>query len=173
MRDTKTEMMLSWTILVCLSQYSLTDVEREQLCPARNEFSVAAAGMSCVKKCSEDQDCNNEKKLCLCDGLCGLSCIRPERECPELPDPPNGQVSLTGRHFQDSAVYSCDEGFTLVGVRSHTCQASGRWSGRAPECGEWRGNTASPPSRDRELSSSFNHSRESKPAKASSLKHKC
>ena len=22
------------------------------------------------------------------------------QECPELPDPPNGQVHLTGRHFQ-------------------------------------------------------------------------
>ena len=42
------------------------DVEREQLCPARDEFSVAAAGQTCVKKCSQDRDCNNEKKLCLC-----------------------------------------------------------------------------------------------------------
>ena len=120
------------------------DVAREQLCPVRNEFAVAAAGQSCVKKCAQDGDCNNEKKLCLCDGLCGLSCIRPERECPELPDPANGQVSLTGRHFQDSALYSCHEGFTLVGVSRHTCQASGRWSGLAPECGEGGGGEASP-----------------------------
>jgi hypothetical protein len=25
---------------------------------------------------------------------------RPEKECHELPDPPNGQVHLTGRNFQ-------------------------------------------------------------------------
>ena len=25
---------------------------------------------------------------------------RPEKECPELPDPDNGQVHLTGRNFQ-------------------------------------------------------------------------
>ena len=34
------------------------------------------------------------------------------------------------------------------------------------------GNNGSPPSLERELSSSFNHSRDSKPAKASSLEHK-
>ena len=34
-----------------------------------------------------------------------------------------------------------------------------------------RGNTGSPPSLERELSSSFSHSRDSKPAKASSLEH--
>ena len=120
------------------------DVAREQLCPVRNDFAVAAAGQSCVKKCAQDGDCNNEKKLCLCDGLCGLSCIRPERECPELADPANGQVSLSGRHFQDEASYSCHEGFTLVGVSTLTCQASGRWSGVTPECQEWRAGSSSP-----------------------------
>ena len=25
---------------------------------------------------SQDRDCQNERKLCLCDGLCGMSCIR-------------------------------------------------------------------------------------------------
>ena len=24
----------------------------------------------------QDRDCQNERKLCLCDGLCGMSCIR-------------------------------------------------------------------------------------------------
>ena len=77
-------------------------VPREQNCPVRNEFDVKAAGMLCVRRCTVDQDCTNDRKLCLCDGLCGLSCIRPEKECPELPDPENGQVTLDGRHFQVS-----------------------------------------------------------------------
>ena len=47
-----------------------------------------------------DAGCQNKRKLCLCDGLCGMSCVRPEKECPELPDPDHGQVHLTGRHFQ-------------------------------------------------------------------------
>ena len=59
--------------------------------------------------------------------------FRPEKECPELPDPDNGQVHLTGRNFQvsgietflssmiiltlqDRAVYTCDGGYRLVGV---------------------------------------------------------
>ena len=63
-------------------------------CPERDEFS---AGRTCQRKCDNDNDCLNDRKLCLCDGVCGLSCIRPEKECPELPDPPHGQVHLTGR----------------------------------------------------------------------------
>ena len=89
-----------------------------------------------------------------------MSPARPERECPELADPEHGQVSYTGRHFQvmvidvtaagsqepgpyllsqDRATYSCDEGFTIVGVATVSCQASGRWSGSAPACREWAG----------------------------------
>ena len=66
--------------------------------------------------------------------------FRPEKECPELPDPDNGQVHLTGRNFQvsdndemfltsiiiltlnlqDRAVYTCDGGYRLVGVEKVT-----------------------------------------------------
>ena len=79
-------------------------VPREQNCPTRNEFDVTAAGMLCVRRCTVDTDCTNDRKLCLCDGLCGMSCIRPEKECPELPDPDSGQVTLGGRHFQVSTM---------------------------------------------------------------------
>ena len=34
---------------------------------------------SCVAKCLSDNDCQNKRKLCLCDGICGMSCIRPEK----------------------------------------------------------------------------------------------
>ena len=47
---------------------------------------------------------------------------RPEKECPELPDPDNGQVHLSGRHFQDQAVYTCDRGHTMVGASKRLCQ---------------------------------------------------
>ena len=50
-------------------------------------------GLRCVTRCTTDAGCQNRRKLCLCDGLCGMSCIRPEKECPELPDPPSGQVA--------------------------------------------------------------------------------
>ena len=64
-------------------------------------FSLYFSELFCIdsKQFSVDHDhssvltaCQNPRKLCLCDGLCGLSCIRPEKECPELADPPSGQV---------------------------------------------------------------------------------
>ena len=74
---------------------------QEEYCPLRNEEAAKAKGMKCMTKCLSDNSCQNKRKLCLCDDLCGMSCIRPEKECTELPDPPNGQVHLSGRHFQD------------------------------------------------------------------------
>ena len=66
-------------------------------CQLRDDYAASNQGRSCQRKCANDNDCLNDRKLCLCDGVCGLSCIRPEKECPELPDPPHGQVHLTGR----------------------------------------------------------------------------
>ena len=70
------------------------------------------------------------------DVRCHDDMFRPEKECPELPDPDNGQVHLTGRNFQvsdnvnpdlddhldlqDRAVYTCDGGYRLVGVEKVT-----------------------------------------------------
>ena len=65
-------------------------------CPPRQTDTVQdginGQKRTCPRKCASDSDCLNDRKLCLCDGACGLSCIRPEKECPELPDPPHGQV---------------------------------------------------------------------------------
>merc|ERR1719192_2077422 len=119
-------------------------IPEEEACPIRNENAVREAGMVCVRKCQADEDCTNDRKLCLCDSLCGLSCIRPEKECPELPDPDHGQVTLQGRHFKDLATYSCDSGFQIVGVGRRSCQASGRWSGRTPSCRKSSGGAKSP-----------------------------
>ena len=74
-------------------------------CPARDEAAAANAGRTCQRKCETDTDCLNDRKLCLCDGVhCGMSCIRPEKECQELPDPPHGQVHLTGRQARGPIV---------------------------------------------------------------------
>ena len=68
-------------------------------CPPRQTESVPdeknGKKRPCPRKCSTDSDCLNDRKLCLCDGACGMSCIRPEKECPELPDPPHGQVQYS------------------------------------------------------------------------------
>ena len=114
-------------------------VEAEENCPARDEKAAARAGVECMARCYSDAGCQNKRKLCLCDGVCGLSCVRPEKECPELPDPQHGQVHLTGRQFQDRAVYTCNSGYKLVGQDAVVCQTSGQWSGAPPVCRQTSG----------------------------------
>ena len=86
-----------FTFYLCI----LVGFTKPDECPERLSESVETKNgkgkKTCQRQCKSDDDCKNERKLCLCDGACGLSCIRPERECPELPDPPHGQVHLTGR----------------------------------------------------------------------------
>ena len=55
--------------------------------------------------------------------------------CPNLSNPPNGRVSLsTGVFIGSRATYTCDSGYSLVGVSTRVCQNDGTWSGRAPIC---------------------------------------
>ena len=55
--------------------------------------------------------------------------------CGSLPDPGNGSVNHTaGTTFGQTATYSCNTGYNLVGDSTRTCQASGNWSGSAPTC---------------------------------------
>ena len=56
-------------------------------------------------------------------------------DCSTLTDPADGQVSYTaGTTFGQTATYSCDTGYTLVGDSNQTCRATGVWSGCAPTC---------------------------------------
>ena len=57
------------------------------------------------------------------------------RLCPELDDPDNGQVVLTGRTRFSTATYTCDEEFEFVGRTCiRVCEDDGEWSGEEPEC---------------------------------------
>ena len=56
-------------------------------------------------------------------------------DCGSLTDPDNGQVTLTaGTTLGQTATYSCNTGYNLVGDSTRTCQATGIWSGSAPTC---------------------------------------
>ena len=56
-------------------------------------------------------------------------------DCGNLPDPVNGQVDHTaGTSLGQTAIYSCNTGYNLVGDSTRTCQAIGQWSGSAPTC---------------------------------------
>ena len=55
--------------------------------------------------------------------------------CETLKNPANGRVSYAGgTTYGQTATYSCNTGYTLVGGSAHTCQSTGDWSGSAPTC---------------------------------------
>ena len=54
--------------------------------------------------------------------------------CPSLPNPGNGIVDVRGNQPGDTAVYSCNPGFTLDGEGARTCVEDGEWSGDEPTC---------------------------------------
>ena len=56
-------------------------------------------------------------------------------ECGTLTNPENGDVDHTmGTTFGETATYSCNTGYNLVGDNTRTCQATGNWSGSEPTC---------------------------------------
>ena len=56
-------------------------------------------------------------------------------DCGTLSDPTNGQVDHTsGTTVGQTATYSCNTGYNLVGDSIRTCQAEGIWSGSASTC---------------------------------------
>ena len=58
--------------------------------------------------------------------------------CPaDLSAPTNGAVTVNGHR---TAVYSCEEGFELVGDVMRTCTSNSQWSGEAPVCQSNPGN---------------------------------
>ncbi|XP_011341700.1 uncharacterized protein LOC105281865 isoform X2 [Ooceraea biroi] len=102
-------------------------------CP-RDEEQAELIGQKCLRKCSTDEDCKSKKKKCRCDGVCGMSCIKPERECPPLSDIEHGAMTVTGRFFGDRAHYACDTDYYTVGLSERTCRADGHWTGTTPSC---------------------------------------
>ena len=54
--------------------------------------------------------------------------------CPDLSDPANGMVTVMGTSVGDTASYSCNDGFELIGSMSVTCTSDGTWSDEPPMC---------------------------------------
>ena len=56
-------------------------------------------------------------------------------DCGTLTAPANGEVNHTaGTTFRQTATYTCNTGYNLVGDSIRTCYATGNWSGSAPTC---------------------------------------
>ena len=52
-----------------------------------------------------------------------------------LTAPDNGTVNTpSGTTFGETAEYSCNDGFNLIGAANRRCQESGLWSGSEPSC---------------------------------------
>ena len=54
--------------------------------------------------------------------------------CPELPDPSNGTVEVSGLTVGSTASYTCDDGFKLSENMLRMCETGGVWSGSEPLC---------------------------------------
>jgi hypothetical protein len=48
-----------------------------------------------------------------------------------------------GRHFNDRAVYTCDDGYQIVGLEQVICNSDGAWSGNQPSCKQASSNAQS------------------------------
>ena len=57
-----------------------------------------------------------------------------EITCPNLADPANGAVMVEGMNPGDTATYTCNSGFELVGADTLTCGSDGMWSPDLPVC---------------------------------------
>ncbi|CAK9812882.1 Protein lev-9 [Anthophora plagiata] len=114
------------------------------MCP-RDEGQAELLGQKCLRKCSTDEDCKSKKKKCRCDGICGMSCIKPERECPALNETKYAVMTVTGRLFGDRAHYTCDPDYFTVGLTERTCRADGQWTGTTPSCKKDRTSFCSQP----------------------------
>ncbi|XP_015785992.1 sushi, von Willebrand factor type A, EGF and pentraxin domain-containing protein 1-like isoform X2 [Tetranychus urticae] len=112
---------------------ALDSVYQDDLCPRSREEAVAR-GRSCLKKCVSDADCISSRKRCLCDGLCGWSCVRPDLNCDEMTTVKNGEFKVSGNHFGARVSYTCLDGFYMSGPRERVCQGDGSWSDQPPVC---------------------------------------
>ena len=54
--------------------------------------------------------------------------------CPDLANPTNGVVTLSGNSAGDTATYMCNGRFELVGVPVLNCQDDGTWDNPPPVC---------------------------------------
>jgi len=106
-----------------------------------NRIEAIEVGRQCSRRCRKDVPCENTRKQCLCDGLCGMSCIKPDLNCAELPKIENGDYFPKSAKFNTKIVYKCNPGYYLFGSRERLCQGDEDWSGLPAECmaeGEFR-----------------------------------
>ncbi|TNN81059.1 Protein lev-9 [Liparis tanakae] len=128
--------------LLLLSLWALMGAVSPQepgLCPDR--LLGEESRRTCPRPCKADRDCGN-KRQCLCDGQCGLSCVAPGRTCPwPLPPSESSEARLLSPTHSFSALLEvrCKPGFALpngLDASIRRCQGDRQWSGDEPICTE-------------------------------------
>lgn len=99
-----------------------------------DRLEAIEVGRQCSRRCKKDVPCENARKQCLCDGLCGMSCLKPDLNCPELPKIEHGDYQPKGTRFNSRVIYQCEPGYYLFGSRERLCQGDEDWSGTPAEC---------------------------------------
>ena len=61
-------------------------------------------------------------------------CVSVAVSCRDPIEPTNGTVMITGNLEGDTAIFTCNPGFELVGTETLTCQDDGEWSAPPPVC---------------------------------------
>ncbi|XP_065069238.1 sushi, von Willebrand factor type A, EGF and pentraxin domain-containing protein 1-like isoform X2 [Rhopilema esculentum] len=112
--------------LVCLISIFLRGsytLQATSTCARRSE-----ADTRCGISCYDDPECGS-RKTCLCDGPCGMSCLKRGRKCRRnyYKAPINGNRTVSGNKLGDTIVYSCKRGYTLVGPSVLTCSGIRKW----------------------------------------------
>ena len=54
--------------------------------------------------------------------------------CHSLQHPGNGSVNVSSYFFGDTAHFSCDTGYELLGHSDRRCESNKLWSGAQPIC---------------------------------------
>ncbi|KAJ8038238.1 CUB and sushi domain-containing protein 3 [Holothuria leucospilota] len=112
-------------------------VEADEQC-VRNEQEVQDQNRRCRRQCGIDSDCRRGRR-CVCDDICGLSCIPMDRAnyCEDLSSDQTVRVRITpnNRTFGSIAQSDCRNGYEKVGgSNERRCLGSGQWSGDSLNC---------------------------------------
>ena len=60
-------------------------------------------------------------------------------DCGSLQDPLNGKVQFTDTTLGATAIYTCNQGYVLVGTQQRNCKSQGVWAGDSPSCAAAQG----------------------------------
>ena len=79
--------------------------------------------------------CTHTFYLPACYSLSCTHCLVFDCGMANLTAPVNGQLTVDSTLLDSMASYTCDSGYTLVGVAMRTCTVNG-WNGTNPVCGK-------------------------------------